>query len=88
MDEQERKELQVQFEKQTGTKVINSDGEFDIDYVAWLEEKVCQCSSEQGELVETLNDLWLESDPYGGFYLGERKEKIIEKLINKKRKKE
>lgn len=38
--EQDRKELQTQFEEETGVKVINSQGEFDIDYVAWLEEKV------------------------------------------------
>lgn len=33
-------ELQVQFEKETGEKPINSQGEFDIDYVSWLEKRV------------------------------------------------
>lgn len=38
--EQERKLLQQEFEEETGTKAINSDDEFDIDYVRWLEDKV------------------------------------------------
>jgi hypothetical protein len=38
--EQDRRELQMQFEEETGTPVINSQDEFDIDYVAWLEQKV------------------------------------------------
>lgn len=31
--------LQEQFELETGIKAINSQGEPDIDYMAWLEEK-------------------------------------------------
>ena len=42
MKEQDRNELQKRFEKETGTPVINSDGEFDIDYVAWLESHTSQ----------------------------------------------
>jgi hypothetical protein len=36
--EQERREIQEKFVKETGISVINSEGEFDIDYVVWLEE--------------------------------------------------
>jgi hypothetical protein len=35
-----RAELQAQFYKETETEVVNSQGEFDIDYVQWLEEKI------------------------------------------------
>lgn len=32
-------ELQTSFYKETGAEVVNSQGEFDIDYVQWLEKK-------------------------------------------------
>lgn len=35
-------DLKEQFYNETGTKAINSQGEPDIDYVAWLESKVTQ----------------------------------------------
>lgn len=35
-----REQLQAEFCKETGLGVINSDGEFDIDYVLWLEAKI------------------------------------------------
>ncbi len=35
-----RAEIQLEFYKKTGTDVVNSQGEFDIDYVQWLEEKI------------------------------------------------
>lgn len=34
-----RAELQTQFYKETGMDCVNSQGEFDIDYVAWLEDE-------------------------------------------------
>lgn len=46
MTEQDRRELQIRFEKETGTKVTNSQEEFDIDYVAWLEERVFSLNAE------------------------------------------
>lgn len=35
-----RTELQLKFFKETGTELVNSQGEIDIDYVSWLEDKV------------------------------------------------
>jgi len=35
-----RTELQSEFYKETGTEVVNSQGEFDIDYVQWIERQV------------------------------------------------
>ena len=40
MTEQDRKEIQDKYKAETGDLVINSQGEFDIDYVAWLEQQV------------------------------------------------
>lgn len=43
--EQERNELQKKFEAEKGINVTNSQGEFDIDYVAWLEQIVITSQS-------------------------------------------
>ena len=37
-----RKELQLQFYKEKGIECVNSQGEPDIDYVKWLEDKVLE----------------------------------------------
>lgn len=44
-------ELQTQFYQQTKTEAVNSQGEFDIDYVAWLENKITL-----GEFIEQPTD--------------------------------
>lgn len=33
-------ELQTGFFKETGIEAVNSQGEFDVDYVQWLEAKI------------------------------------------------
>jgi hypothetical protein len=40
MTEQDRKEIQDRYRKESGEEVINTQGEFDIDYVSWLESLV------------------------------------------------
>ena len=54
--EQDRMELQMQFEKATGIKVINSQGEFDIDYVSWLESKLSAPQPQQSKEIELPSD--------------------------------
>lgn len=62
MSEQDRMELQKEFEKHTGTKVINSQGEFDIDYISWLEDKLIPLIPHffKAERIEP-QDIWSES---------------------------
>lgn len=40
-------ELQNKFYKETGVECINSQGEPDIDYMQWLEDKVIKGATEQ-----------------------------------------
>ena len=57
MTEQDRKEIQDKYKSETGKLVINSQGEFDIYYVAWLEGLVKEADSLRtvGNRMELLN---------------------------------
>lgn len=86
MTEQGRRELQTQFEKQTGTKVINSQGEFDIDYVLWLEAKVLSSNAILAVLIpsdEEIDELFTYNGIYGSEYNKYKREgaKIIVGII-------
>lgn len=44
--------LRKEFKKDTGSNWLNGDNEPDIDYVEWLENKVCVLSNKIKTMVE------------------------------------
>jgi len=51
--------IRNQFQTETDTPVINSQGEYNIDYVHWLENKVEQyAEQENAELRERMKDAY------------------------------
>lgn len=65
-----RTELQTNFYKETKTECVNSQGEFDIYYVQWLEDKVLQNQSLEQDLQK---EILHKSEIQG--YLNEEREK-------------
>lgn len=57
-------ELQTQFYKEKGIEAFNSQGEPDIDYVQWLEEKVVlpQADVIKSVCEHTVDDLIFKND--------------------------
>lgn len=50
--EGDRKEIQGEFEKEMTFSCINSQDEFDIDYVIWLESMVCDLRRELADALD------------------------------------
>ncbi len=84
-----REELQVLFYIETRTECINSQGEFDIDYVKWLENKVI-ADLEIKEPLSNQEDKWVsveEKLPKDGqiviiFWIYENKKRITSGSYN------
>jgi hypothetical protein len=49
-----REDLQKKFTKETGTPVINSQEEPEIDYVIWLEDNLCNLLNATKERAEII----------------------------------
>lgn len=47
-----KSKLQLQFEEETKTPSVNSQKEFDIDYVYWLEKQIFSLNPEEHEIPE------------------------------------
>jgi len=76
-----REELQRDFEREQMIGWMNSQGEPDIDYVMWLEEKILSLPPAEGaEAILKNNACLFQEDPFTEMYIGD-KDAII-KCIN------
>jgi molybdopterin converting factor small subunit len=79
-------ELQTLFYKETGIECVNSQGEFDIDYVSWLEKKLSTPKEEVKELGEMqildrfINEIKSEFKDQNWDYLDFIKDRVIDSL--------
>lgn len=61
-------QLRKSFSEETGVDVFNSQGEFDIDYIHWLEQKFLDSQlqpSQVGDVAQQLHDELYEGDECG-----------------------
>jgi len=84
--EQERTKMRNQFMDETETPVVNSQGEIDIDYVQWLEDRVGAvnkfCGGERRNMLIKFNNTLTK---YGDKIPSDTRiewNKLLEKLIN------
>jgi hypothetical protein len=82
------KEIRREFFKETGTPVINSQGEPDVDYVDWLEAKIINATEReakykelwerQNELIKHIESLGIDSP----FHIDKLKYERLKNKIN------
>ena len=75
------RDLAKEFFNETGTLTINSQGEPDIDYVQWLENRLCE-SLDQTAKLEELIEAQKELTEFYNNEIGKQLRKRIEEQNN------